>query len=283
MIDDRLEIAVGKAAGLSCEAERPLDLVGADEQGELSCAADLRPDPLGARGRGEDQPALGTGPELEEGGLLRARRLGLRMERVARPLGIVRGIDARIAGRREPVAGGLSSSRRTDVGDDELVTVDPDPDPLADERVRHRVAGRAIADCRLLVDDPGDAEGDRLRLLGHGVEPPTFVGQELDRRPVRLAVPAGVDLVAERLACRPKLGEGAVLGEQVRLGRHEIGLGNLDRALAATLRRRVEWHAGMDLESVVTTGGDKDRVADRDAGDSVDRHRPLVVGQRVRG
>jgi len=204
------------------------------------------------------------------------------MEGVGRPLRIVGRIDARVAGRREPVPGGLAGAGRTDVGHDELLAVDPDPDPLADELVRHRVAGRPEADRRLLVDDPGHAEGDGVRLVGHRVEPLAFVRQLIDRRPAGLAVLASIDLLAERVARGPQLGERPVFLQEVRLGRDEVGLGDLDRALRAALRRRIGRHAGVDLEAVMARGGDEDRVLDGDAGDPVDRDGPLVVRQRVR-
>ena len=160
--------------------------------------------------------------------LLGTRRLRLRIERIRRPGGIVSGIDARAARRRQPMTRGLAGAGRADVSDDELVAVDPHPDALTDELVWHRVAGRAEADRRLLVDDAGDTEGDGVGLVGHWVQPSALVGQQLDRRPASLAVLARVDLVAERIARGPQLGERAVLVKEVGLGRDEIGLGDLD-------------------------------------------------------
>ena len=40
-------------------------------------------------------------------------------------------------------------------GDDELVALDADPDPLADELVRNRIAGRAEAERGVVVDEHG--------------------------------------------------------------------------------------------------------------------------------
>jgi hypothetical protein len=57
VVDDRLEIAVGEAAGLGCQTECSLDLVRSHEHGELGRPADLGSDPLGSRRRGEDEPA----------------------------------------------------------------------------------------------------------------------------------------------------------------------------------------------------------------------------------
>ncbi len=106
MVDDRLEVAVGEPAGLGRQTEGPLDLIRSDERGELGGSADLRPDPLGPCRRGEDQPALRSGSELEEGGLVWTGWPGAWMERVSRPLGIVGRIDAGVARRRQPVPGG---------------------------------------------------------------------------------------------------------------------------------------------------------------------------------
>lgn len=191
-------------------------------------------------------------------------------------------IDARVAGRREPVTGSLASTAWPDVSDDQLLAIHPDPDPLTDELVRDRVAGRAEADGRLLVDEAGDAEGDRVRLVGQRVESPAFLGEQLDRRPPGLAMHAGVDVVAERVARHSQLAERAVRHEEVGLGRDEVGLGDLDGALRAALGLGVGRLTGGDPEPVVTTGGDQLGMANADPGDAVDRHRPLVVGQRVR-
>ena len=187
--------------------------------------ADLRPDPLGARRRGEDEPALGARSEPEEGGLVGARGLRPRVERVARPLGIVRGIDAWVARRGERMAGDLAGAVTSGVGDDELVAVDSHPDPLADEPVGHRVAGRAEAEGRVVIDGAGHAEGDRVGLGRDRVQPPALGRQPVDRRLAGLAVRSGVDALAERVAGGPQLGERAVRREQVGLGRHEIGFG----------------------------------------------------------
>ncbi len=203
MLEDRLEIAIAEAAGLGGQGERRLDELIPNERGEFGRPVHLRPDALGARGGGEDQPALGARAEPQEGRLGGVRRSRPRVERIGSPLGIVGRIDPRVAGRREPMAGNLTGAGLTDVGDDELVAGDADPDPLADELVGDRVARRAIADRRLLVDDAGDAEGDRVRLVGDRVEPAALVGEHLIRRPPGLAMVTSVDLGTERVAGRP--------------------------------------------------------------------------------
>jgi hypothetical protein len=66
------------------------------------------------------------------------------------------------------VPGNLARAGEADVGDDQLIAGHPDPDSLPDELVGHRVAGRATADRRLVVDDPSHAEGDRDGSSGSG-------------------------------------------------------------------------------------------------------------------
>jgi hypothetical protein len=143
MVDDRLEVAIGEPSGLGREPKRSIDLSRADECGELGRPADLGPDPLGTGRRGEDEPAFGTVAEIEEGRLGGAGRSWPRMERIGGALRIVSGIDARVAGRRQPVPGHFAGAHETDMGHDELVPRDSNPDALAGEPVRHRVAGRA--------------------------------------------------------------------------------------------------------------------------------------------
>jgi hypothetical protein len=133
------------------------------------------------------------------------------------------------------------------------------------------------------IDDPGDAEGDRVRLKGQWMQAPTFLSQQLERWPAGLAVRAGVDLGTGRVTGGAELGERSVIGQQVGLGGHEVGLGDLDGALAAALRGRIGRHAGVDGQAVMAAGGDEDRMLDRDPRDPVDRHRPFVVRRPVRG
>lgn len=73
----------------------------------------------------------------------------------------------------------------------------------------------------------------------------------------------------------------ALLREQVRLGRHEIGLCQLHRALTAALTGRVGRLAGVGGRAVMADDADELRVADRDPGAVSDRGGLLVVGQRI--
>ena len=110
------------------------------------------------------------------------------------------------------------------------------------------------------------------------MQPGAFLGQHLGRGAAGHPVRAVVDLLAEHRARRLELGETGVLGQQVRLARHQIRLGDLDRVLAATLAGRVGRHTGGQGQPVVAAEGQHLRVAHRDPGDVLDRHRLLVVG-----
>jgi len=81
VVDDRLEIAVGKAAGLGGKPERPLDLARADEPASSVARRTFVRMRSAPEAAGEDEPALGADPVP---GRLppRTRGLGLGMERV---------------------------------------------------------------------------------------------------------------------------------------------------------------------------------------------------------
>ena len=193
------------------------------------------------------------------------------MERIGRSLRIVGGIDARVARRRERMAGHFAGTVAGGEGDDELVASDSNPDPLADEGVRHGIAGRAEAERRVVIDEPGDTERDRMSLGRDRVQPRSFGCQSIRRGFVRLAMGAGVDGFAEGVAGSPQLGERAVCSEEVRFGRHEVGLGDPDSRFAAALGLRIERHAGGDLEPIVAAGGDDLRMTHADPRDPVSR------------
>src|ERR1035437_10118649 len=82
-----------------------------------------------------------------------------------------------------------------------------------------------------------------------------------------LTMLAGVDLPAERLTGNPQGCERGIFGREVRLGRDEVGLGDLDRALRAALARRIGWHAGVDRQAIVAAGRHENRGVDRGAPD----------------
>ena len=75
--------------------------------------------------------------------------------------------------------------------------------------------------------------------------------------------------------------KSSILVAQVVIGRHQIGLRDLHRRLRATLRLGIRGLAGRDRQPVMTGNVDDRRVADRDPAHVIDRHRLLVIGQRV--
>ena len=102
------------------------------------------------------------------------------------------------------------------------------------------------------VHPPGRAERDRERLRPERVQPGLFLGEHLDRCPAGLPVQPGVDLVAELPTGRLQLGRTMrYSSQQVRLGRHQIGLCDPHRRLRPALGLRVRRHAGADRHPVV--------------------------------
>ena len=69
--------------------------------------------------------------------------------------------------------------------------------------------------------------------------------------------------------------------QQVRLGGHDVGLGELDGVLHPTFGCRVGGFAGQHRDAVVAAEGDRGAVADRDPGDVSGGDGLLVVGQQV--
>ena len=92
----------------------------------------------------------------------------------------------------------------------------------------------------------------------------------------------GVDVLAPRLARGDELGEAAVAAAQVRLGGHQIGLGDAHRGLDAALGLRIERLARMHRRAVMPPGRDHRRVPHRDPGDVLHRDRLRVVSQQIR-
>jgi len=95
-------------------------------------------------------------------------------------------------------------------------------------------------------------------------------------------VRTGVDHRLERRTGAGQRGEVAVVVQQVGGGGDEVGLGDAHRGLRAALGLGVVGDTGLDHAPVVAPGGHQKRVAHRQAGHPVDRHRPFVVGQQVR-
>jgi hypothetical protein len=191
-------------------------------------------------------------------------------------------LDGRRAGSRALVSGHFARSLLAHGGDDEFVAVKPRPDSSIDQLMRDGVTHPLHRDRGVPVDPAGGAERDGERLSWQRMQPLAFLGQRLGRAAAGLPVDPVVDLLAELSARRLQLSEGAVRLEQVRLSRHQVGLGDLDRVLRAALGLRVRGDAGADGHPVVPADLDDLRVAHRDPRDMLHRHRLLVVRQRIR-
>ena len=148
--------------------------------------------------------------------------------------------------------------------------------------VRHRVTHPVHADGGVPADPAGLPERHRDRLLGQHVQPAVFLGEQVDRCPAGDPVRPPVHLSAERGARGLQLTERRVLLEQVRLRRHQVGLGHPHRRLRATLGLRIRRHTRADGHPVVPPGRHHVRMPDRHPCDMLNRHGLLVVGQRVR-
>jgi hypothetical protein len=134
-------------------------------------------------------------------------------------------------------------------------------------------------DHRGVVGNPTcHAQGCGVRQIGDCVQRGAFLVEHLDGSATRSAVHAGIDLDVERRARCLDLGEGVVLGEQVRLGGHDVGLGELDGVLHPTLGCRVRGLTRQHRDAVVPPEGDGLAVADRDPGDVSGGDGLLVVG-----
>ena len=107
-------------------------------------------------------------------------------------------------------------------------------------------------------------------------------GQPLRRHRGALPVNPGIHPLAPRVAVRLQPGEAGVLLAQVRLGRHQVRLGDLHRGFGAALGLRVEWPAGLHFAAVMAAQRHHARVADRYPGHMLDGHRLGVVGQQIR-
>ena len=84
---------------------------------------------------------------------------------------------------------------------------------------------------------PGQPEHDRVRLVGHPVQPDPFLGQHLDRRPAGHPMHPAVHLRHELLARRLQLGERAVLARRLVSVGTRSALADLHRRLHPALAR----------------------------------------------
>ena len=115
----------------------------------------------------------------------------------------------------------------------------------------------------------------------HPVQPRRLLGQHHRGFAAGGPVLTGVDLVHERLARLFDLGEGRVVGTQVGVPGHDVGLGELHRGLHAALGSRVRRLAGQHRHPVMAGEVDRLLVADRDPGNMGHRYGLLVIGQDV--
>ncbi len=282
MGEDAREIPVGEPARASARLQRPVDFLGSVQLGEVDRLGELAPQPLRPRRGGLDQPALRGRADLKERLLLGALSARPALKRTRRLGRIVLIADRRAARCGQRVAGDL---RRPAVGvhvdHDQLLTIDPRPDALVDQLVRHRVAGAPDRDHRLPVHLPRLPETHGVRHPRETVQPLVLSRQADHRRLLRRAVRPGVHighpLLARRLELRPR----SVGRAEVVIGGQQIGLRDPDCRLAAALGLRIGRHARLDRHPVMTGHRDDLRVADRDPAHMIDGHRLLVVGQHV--
>src|ERR1035437_7753010 len=127
------EIAVREPARLSTRLQRPLDLLGAVNLGEVARLDRLAPDARRARGGGLDQPGLGGRSDLKERLLLGAARPRAPLQGSGRLGWVVPVIDRRAAWCGQPVASDLLRSLGA-VGMDhhQLLAVGAGPHPSID-------------------------------------------------------------------------------------------------------------------------------------------------------
>ena len=109
-----------------------------------------------------------------------------------------------------------------------------------------------------------------------------FLGEHLRRRPSGHPMLAGVDLGHPRLAGLDQLGPAGVVAAQVRVGWHQVGLGDPHGRLAAALGLGVSRHTRRHRDPIMGADRDDLRMAHSDPSDVVDRDGALVVGQPIR-
>ena len=208
--------------------------------------------------------ALSEGEEVDLGCGARAGFGQAQHRSVVGVMRVMRGDDPRVPRGGQSVAGDLRDTASGAGDDHQFVAGDPAPHLRPLVPVRGRVPNVSPADGLVEADEALLTEGKQMRILGQHVQPPEFGGQPLGRGGPDGAVRAGVDLLAPPLTCVDELGETRVFLEQVRLGRHQIGLRDLDRVLGAALRFRVERFTRVHDAAVMLSCGDDVGVSDGD-------------------
>ncbi len=267
------------------------------ERGQLHRLGHLRADPRCARGSGLGQPGPGAVADRQECRLrlgdrpgLRRPRCPVRLLRVAR---VVRQVDPGVPWRGQPVAGDLGQAQRTRPGPvraqrqrrqvrdhGQLITVGADPHLSAHQARRGGIPHAAEPDRLIGVHHPGLPERGGMRRVRQLVQPSPLGLQPPRRHRARLPVHAPVHHLTELPAGLRQPREAGIPLPQVRLGGHQVRLGDLHRRLRPALRFRVIRHAGMHRHPVIPAHGDDLRMPDRDAGDMLDGDGLLVIGQR---
>jgi hypothetical protein len=127
----------------------------------------------------------------------------------------------------------------------------------------------------------GHPERSGVGQVGHLMQPGAFLDEHLGRNPAGHPVHPGVDLLHKRATCRLDVSEAGVVGQQVRLGGHDVGLGQFDRVFHPALGGRIGGLTCQHRNAVVAAERDGLAVSDRHTGDVAGGHGLLVVGEHI--
>ena len=144
--DERGQVAFGETTIEGGLSEGHVDRFVAMQAGQGDGVSHLDLDAGGAGGSGFDQPQMGPVAQRQEGALGLVGGLGLALERSGWPGWVMRIVDLGVTRGRQRVAGHFSGSPAGQMGDDEFVAFDADPDHRVGQGVRHRVLHAAEAD-----------------------------------------------------------------------------------------------------------------------------------------
>jgi len=185
------------------------------------------------------------------------------------------------------MAGDLDRTDRPDVDDDHRLlgaqAMNPHPHRRAEQMRWYGVLAAVEGHHRSLGSHgPGDPERDGVRDHRHRMQPGLFLGEHVGRGAAGDPVDPAVDVITELLTRHLELGERVVGVEQVGVLGDQVGLGDLDRRLAATLGSGVDRLTRVDGHRVVAGERNHGRVADRDPSDVLGGDGLLVIGQQVR-